>query len=240
MALTSSTKVGEYLQKTFDGSSTPTSTTVTTWIGWGDAEIERRTGQKFESTVVTDIVLPLSRYSTTLDLDAAGAGTYTNPRSDSGFHQAHGFKVKLPGQYRPLISLEEVSRNTAGPTSADSWESLTENTGSGGDYFIDLNEAEISILNKTPRYGRRAIRVDITYGYATVPPEVEALATMLAAKRVLMSSFSNAQDGNWDSVSVADISLTKGGAAGLSAVKTMDIDINSQWEVVGRLYSDLV
>ena len=103
-----------------------------------------------------------------------------------------------------------------------------------------MYEAEIKFTRNFPRLGRRAFEYSVTFGYATVPREVEALATMLSARRVLMSSFGNAQNGNWDSVAVADISLSKGGLAGIKSLDSIERDIANQWEVVGLLYSEIV
>jgi protein-disulfide isomerase-like protein with CxxC motif len=68
MVLTTVANVAAYLQTTIDGSSTPTDTTVTQWITWAEAEIERRTGQKFESTAITNRVIDLDRYNVTVNL----------------------------------------------------------------------------------------------------------------------------------------------------------------------------
>lgn len=249
MVLTTVANVAAYLQTTIDGSSTPNSTTVTQWITWAEAEIERRTGQKFESTAITNRVIDLDRYNVTVNLDGLGNSFFfTDPRQDFGVfsHSAsqnnvfHGMRIKLPADLRPIIALTSVERNIAGPTDADSYETLTENTGTGGDYVLNLNEAEIDIMKNFPRIGNRAIRINGTHGYATVPLEVEALATMLTARRVLSSSQNNSVNDNFDNLTIADLSISKGGASSSKTIESIDNDLANQWEVVGQLYSQLV
>lgn len=237
MALTTSTLVGNYLQTTFSGSTTPTDTIVDTYIDWATAEIERRTGQKFEGTAVSNLVMHLDRFNTSVAPDAAGNYVSINPRNDALFQVE---RVHLEPRFVPILtgSASTIERNTSGVTGSDSWETLTEQSGSGGDYLWNAEEATLDFVNNGPRLGKRSLRLSFSHGYATVPNEVQKLATMLAAREVLNSSYWSAQNGNFDSVSVADISLTKANNA--PTIKQIDIAIERQWEVVGRLYSQVV
>ena len=86
----------------------------------------------------------------------------------------------------------------------------------------------------------RAVRFNGNYGYETVPNEIQALATMLVSERILLSGFSSSLNGNYDSVSVADISLTKNGSGASISLKQIQEDIQRQWDVVGRMYTMLI
>jgi hypothetical protein len=182
-------------------------------------------------------VIDIDRYNLAPDLDSYGS-LQTNPRSDN--NSISGYKIFLPAQYRPLLTVTSLQRNQAGVASADSWETLTAQTGNGGDYIVNLSEATISFVQNAPRMGKRAMRISGTYGSSTVPAEVEQLATLIVAQRILMSSFSVAHNGNWDSVSVADISLSKGGGSSYRSIDTINRDIENMWNVVGTFYTILV
>jgi len=54
MAYITNADVAAYLQTTIDGSSTPTSTTVDTWINYAESIINEKSGRNFDSNSETD------------------------------------------------------------------------------------------------------------------------------------------------------------------------------------------
>ena len=70
MAYTTLTKISAELKGfTIDGSSAPSSTDVTQWVAEGDAYINEKAKQVFESTVFTDTILDWSNLDDSLRLE---------------------------------------------------------------------------------------------------------------------------------------------------------------------------
>ncbi len=85
--------------QTIDSSSTPSSTTVESWISQVESEIDMRTGKTWSSTAITDELI---------DYDGSGY-------------------IKLP--YAPIISISALSYNTESLSGTASYTSLTSGIG---------------------------------------------------------------------------------------------------------------
>jgi len=187
MAYTTIDKVSAELGGvTIDASSTPSSTTVTSWIADAKAEIDERAGLTFESATVTSASYEVHDY------DGSGVQKLNN---------------------YPIISIDsvEVEVNGLSGDSSD-WQSLTEGRTSAG-HFITYKELGLiafhsNNLSVQPIAGSQNMRFTYTYGYSTVPNNVEKLATLIVASRHLTTVASKTASEEGGSVSVGTISVS--------------------------------
>ena len=118
-------------------STTPNSTQLNQWIKEAETQIEGKLGQMFGSTTATNFVQSYDEH-TSLKEDLSPV--YSSMGHDySGLNlNTSTFLVDNNGlRIYPIISITSLYRNVAGDTEADSWELLTENTGSSGDFILD-------------------------------------------------------------------------------------------------------
>jgi len=125
----------------------------------------------------------------------------------------------------PLVSVTKVEYNSSAEGVAPVWTTLTEYT----NYTADLDKG-IVILNFTafnPKSGYNRFRVTYSSGYATIPKNVQMLATKLVASRVLTSlinqNVNERNDGG--SISVGDISIVEPASYGVASYKELKADI---------------
>lgn len=189
-------KVGEFLQETIDGSSTPSETTVDEWIEWAEDEIDKITGFSFTSQTKTDLIMP-------------GNGNR---------------EFWVPREYTPIISMTSLSVNTN--TDFDiSWSAKVENTDyfvvdeSMGHLKFAPNVTGFGDKLKQ-------IKLTFTYGYATIPYIVEELATKIVAKKFIQSKVSNTASGGNESIRVGPISINDGSKESVAFVQNLNEDIN--------------
>lgn len=201
-----------------------------------EAQIEQKTGQKFTSTSVSQEVYDFNQYTTWYSPEMLEFPSVANIRSD---YQNLAYRDRIRLKNFPVLSVTTLQRNLAAANQTDSWETLTQNTGSGGDFLIDLNTGYIDFVEDKPRYGKRAMRVTYTYGYSAVPKTVEKLTILLAVKSILMTKMAKSQFDSTDSITLAEISIRKGAAEGVRFLEGMKMEVNELWEQVGT-YSTLI
>lgn len=121
----------------------------------------------------------------------------------------------------PIVSVTSVKKNTSTDIyTSDTWEAI--------DYIND----RFRIMTKY-KYGpnkRRALQFIYTYGYETIPPEVEHLATLLTVNKILSGQAIG--DSATQSISVGPISLTN--SVGVSRLVNMKNEIAEYKRRVGR------
>lgn len=179
MAYSSIDLVSAYLGGvTIDASSAVTSTEVSDWLDWADAEIDKITGSKFVTGSVTT-----SNYEYH-DYDGSGY-LYVNKR--------------------PLISVTEVSYYDP---STDTWSALSEGRTNSDDFIVYEDLGKLVFHGDHPYTSVKGTRVAYTYGYASTPNVVKELATALVSKKWLQAvSMKDVNDSPSD-ISVGSISLS--------------------------------
>lgn len=221
--------------KSIDSGTVPTTTQVAQWIEEVEDYIDKRAGTSFTSTTVTNEIYPWSRYNAVFS-PTSGARAVETGRHDSmsGF-SVNSFKLAK----HPIISVSQLYINGATDDSADSWSEFTQQTGSGGDFIVDLNTGYVTFLSQTPSWGERAVKVTYYYGYSTIPNVVKWLATKLVARRVLDMKIKQQQYTTTDTVTLASLSIKKESSQAVTLLAKLDADIEDLWRQVGELVSEL-
>jgi len=208
MAYTTVTKISEELNGfTLDASSTPTSTTVSSWIDEADAEIDARTGNVWSSNVES------SEY---YDYDGSGILRVTNT---------------------PIISVTELQteRNGIDATSSD-WDTLYEGRLSTKDFIVYKDEGEIVFHGtQKPYAGNQNICVSYTYGYETTPYTIQRLSTLMVANRVINTIINGSGSEEGGAITVDVISISDPSSFSLNAIKSNKNKINDLINSVGSL-----
>jgi hypothetical protein len=222
-------------------SSNPTSSQVANFIEEVEAEIDELTETSFTEVTITDEIIPFTERNAFMYSNLAGFGgirtDYIFPDKQAIFLTASNVKR------RPITSITSLYRNLSGSTlDADSWEQLTEQTGSGGDFILDKQTGLIVFINNKPPFGHhRAIKCTFKYGYSSIPSIVKTLATKMVAKRVLIAKVMKSQMSSVDDISLESISINKGVNKSISLMKQLQFDIDTyRQKVVGDFKVDIV
>lgn len=234
MAYTTETLVEGYLRTTFDGTTTPSSTDIASWISWAEAEIDAKAQTTFGTAAVADEVYDYNEHTTWMTPEALYFEEQVT-REDSFRFLLHD---TLQLKNKPIVSITSVYKNTAGINSAESWQLLT--SGAGGDYLSDLTNGRLIFIQNTPRYGLRSAKVSYVYGYSSVPAVVQRLATLLVAREVISSAINLTVNQEGGSVQVGPIRVTDPSDFSLGFMRSMNDEIESLWAKVGFLKTVLV
>lgn len=188
-------------------SSTPSSSVVTNWIIEASRDVELLTNQVWSSTTAT------SEYH---DYDG------------SGFFFTYN---------KPIITITSLHAESNGINATTaSWYQLLEGRTIDKDFIVYRDEGEIRFHgNKMPNEGYQNLCVTYTYGYNTTPTEIQRLATLLAAKRVIYSIVNGSATSEGGSISVGTISVSDPSTFGHSHIKNMDMEIESLLSSIGKL-----
>ena len=180
---------------------------VTDAIQRAESEIDEFTETKFVATTITNEILAWNK-DTTWKSAGQLEGYTTVGRSDY-FSVSNRDVIRL--DKHPVISITSLETNSAGITSADSWTTLTQQEGSGGDFIISNKIlGELTFVDNFPNSGERSIRTTYIYGTSTVPKNVERLTILLSVREILMSKMHSSQFDGVDPVSIQGINLSKG------------------------------
>lgn len=204
---TTATKVGEFLQTTITSGTTPSTSIVEDWILQAEAEVDIIAGHSFTQTSASNVWI-------TMDV-----ADYT---------------VWLPEPYKPLISVTTVQRNDG-----DDWtESLTSLT-EGTDFLIlDLDTAKLKFKAAVPAKSKKSLKIGtLTYGYATVPKQVEDLTTQLTAQKFLNSKFGNTSITTTKRINVGPIGIANDVNSSVSFIKNLNDSITELKGIVKQLKS---
>lgn len=205
MAYTTEAKIESYLGESFDSTTTPSTTDITTFISWATSLINDYTGTAFESTAVTDKIL-----------DSEGTRRF-----------------KLP--HRPIISVTSfyVDENNLGGTSTN-WVARTEGRTNTNDFVILGTEGVLYFHNDVPPWGIQNIKVTYNYGYSTVPADVEKLTTLLVVREILRARLADNAYSSQDDITVGPIRISKSGSGSTVGVDELNKEIEELWIAIGR------
>ena len=198
-----------------------------------EREIEDRSGMKFASTTVTQEIYDINQYTSWQSPERLEFYGGVNGRNDY-FNISVRDRIQL--RNRPIISITTLQRNTAGENAADSWETLTEQTGSGGDYVLtepNKSAGFIDFIKNKPRNGKRAMRITYTYGYSTTPANVRRLTTLIAVKSIVMSKISRSFFDSPHSISLRGIMIDRSPSQ-RSYMDMINNEIDRLWKSIGE------
>lgn len=192
MAYSNISLVSAYLGGvTIDDSSAVTSTEVSDWLDWADAEIDKITGSKYVT------------------------GTVSNEL----YTYAGGNFLRL--NKRPVISITSLEYNDVALGNGDAnWVALSEGRDSSDDFIFTDYSGEILFHGTRPYTDPQGVRASYTYGYATTPDLVIELATAIVAKKWLRAVLQKDVNDSPSNISVGSISITKNTSSADLLIKT--------------------
>lgn len=197
------------LSTAFDNNTSPSSQDIDRWIQEESKIIELRTGQIFGSTAET---------STLYDYD--GSGIFRFPHT-------------------PIISISNFEYNVYGPNLTSSWIPLTE--GDTHDYLLYTDEGEAEFINGAnstykirPLGGKKKFRITYTYGYKVTPLDIQKLATMMVAKRVILSLINSQSNTEGGDIQVGTIRVSDPSNYSINYIKSLNEEIESAFKNVGQ------
>lgn len=156
-------QVAEILQiANFDGSSIPTSTTVTNYIERAEAKIESQTGHAWKSiTVTNEYLMPSSFYK-------------------------YGTGIKFKLEHRSIKTLSSGSGDKLEVWNGNEWEDylVTKTEGRNNDYWVNETEGVVYIIGTHTIYPD-GVRITYRYGESSVSASIEECAVLMTAIMVL-------------------------------------------------------
>lgn len=212
-----------------------TSQKIVKIIQRSEARINEHTQTTFTSTTVTEYY-DFNQYNSTKSPEQMFYLGTTSRRDHWNTNFNNKFKLK---QF-PIVSITSLYKNTASAGSVDSWTSLTEQTGTGGDFEIDKPTGWVTFITNIPRYGQRAIKVIYVYGYATVPKQVERLTILLTVSDIVRMKASNSSFNNSESITISELSINNAAGSTSIYLKNLKDEIKDAWEDVGTLIAEMV
>lgn len=203
---TTEANVEAYIGEAIDATTTPTSTQLDVFIEWAEKQIDDFTDTAFTSTTETDQIL-----------DSEGMQRFRLPK-------------------RPIISVTNFYVDKAGLGSVNSpdWEARSEGRTDTDDFVLLKDVGVLHFHHDIPPYGIQNVKTTYVYGYATVPKDVEKLATLLVVKEILKTKLSNATFGSAQDITVGPISLRNSIKEGSMTTSELDKEIEEAWKAVGR------
>ncbi len=209
----------------------------------GEAEIDLRTKSSFKSNTITDEFYDTSNENMWTS-PQRGLGLNVNTsgsRADRGF----GWNLDVVRlRNSPIIAVTSFSRNTASDNKADTFEVLTEQSGSGGDFILDKNRTTLTFLNNKPYFGRtRAFKVSYTWGLDRTATDNETvrkmalareLCVLLAVRQILMSKSNTSHFSGLDPLSLESISLQSGIVQGSTYLRYQKERIDELYALLGE------
>ena len=205
-----------------------------------EAEIEERSGTKFKSTTVTNEYHDFDQYTSWKgpeQLRGYATDMLVGSRNDY-WNTVYNDRIRL--KYTPVLTITALSKNNNGKNETDSWESLTQQTGSGGDFIVDLDTGIVTFVGNAPALGIRKVKVSYTYGFSSVPKTVERLAILLSIKSILTSKVNSSQFDSTDSISLEGISISKGTGGSVTYMDALNKEIKELWLIIGDMVNKAV
>ncbi|HEY9702082.1 MAG TPA: hypothetical protein V6C58_06535 [Allocoleopsis sp.] len=134
--------------------------------------------------------------------------------------------IRLP--HYPIISVQKVEYNKNGNSLATDFEEWTE--GFGNDFLLYSDEGELELIGSAKTPGKKRLRVSYTYGYTSTPLEVQRLATLMAAKRVIMSLQNSQGNSEGGDVQIGTIRVSEPSNYSANYIRNLDMELNTQIE----------
>jgi len=132
--------------------------------------------------------------------------------------------------YTPILSLSSVSYDDQGLGNAANWTLLTE--GQANDYIYYDKEGVIKLIEHDIPNGFKNVRVQGYYGTSSTPLDVQKLATLLVAKRVIGTIVQGQSTDEGGEITVDVITIKDPSTFSLSNLNRINTEIDN-------LYSNL-
>ncbi len=200
-----------------------------------ESEIDARTGTSYKSNTVTNEIYDINGENIYLSANRSSLGL---ARADGRLMA--GARLKLSN--RPVIAISSMYKNSAGDIGVDSWEALTQHTGTvAGDYTLYKNKGIIEFLQNAPNIQRRALKVTYTWGLDRTSTDskvkrkielVRQLAILIAVRQCLSTKFSGSQFDNVNDISVDVISI-RSGAGETGYLENIKLRIDEIYALLG-------
>ncbi len=131
----------------------------------------------------------------------------------------------------PIITITLLQYNKLDEFNPD-WEDL--------DYaIIDSGYGEVSLYQ--PVQGNKSLKVTYTYGYSTIPKQIETLATLMCALEVLKKVVhTKALEDDSSDISLGGINITNGFKNSLELIRMTKRDINELFSLYLGTNSNVV
>ncbi len=205
-----------------------------------ETEIDEKSNTKFSSTTLTQEEYDFNQYTaykSPEQLVGRGSDILTGTRND---YQNTFFNDRFKLNKAPILTITTLQTNTGPENGTDVWTTRDQQTGSGGDFIVDNDIGLITFVNNVPAYGKRKVRVTYNYGFSSVPKTVERLCILLSVKSILSSKANASQFDSVDSISLPDISISKGTKGATEYLQDIRIEIADLWEKVGEMVTKTV
>lgn len=209
--------------------------------------IDLKTGTAFKEVTITNEVHTGDRYSLDTSPDQLDTIWGVNVRRDGTFNR---YSNRVKTEFHPIISITSLSINQAGYSSADSWTALTQQTGSGGDYYLeDTKAGVIDFLTNFPNVGKRSWKVTYVYGYdrdstdrqvISMLKVVERLTILLACKSIITTKSTGAIFDTTRDIKIGAIELRGGAQSSSQYLNSIAPEIQELWGELGELGLEII
>lgn len=208
--------------------------------------IDLRTDTSFKVNTVTQEIFALNRYSTEVSPEMLDIHQPFPQRTDRwGYTQN---MVHLNNT--PVISITTLEKNTAGPSAADSWTELDQQSGSGGDYILmNSDTGRVDFVSNYPTLGERSLRLTYTWGHDPDSTDrrilarirvVQRLTILLAAKTVLSRKSSGSVFDSARDIKIGTIEIRGAGTSTSKHVSDMKVEEDELWNALGDLGVEII
>lgn len=200
-------------------------------------EAELRAPSAFSVNTIPSLVQVTEWITETTDYIDSLTGTSFASTSRTEFHNYNPSDENVYLTHTPLISVTDIAYNVSPMGVTPSYVGRVVDE----DYVVYENEGRvfINLSRWQPNHSHpKAIRVNYTSGYSTVPGRVAMLATKLVAKRVLDSLImNNVNERNaGGSISVGSINIVEPNDYGIGSYSKLGTDIKDLTSQI--LYQD--
>ena len=210
--------------------------------------IDLKTETFFTLVTRTDEVHTADRYNVDISPDFLDTVISTSTlRRDSFFTPVNN---RVQTNFRPVNSITSLSRNDAGPTQADSFTALTEQTGSGGDFILEDPDAGIiDFLTSYPRIGKRSWKITYVTGYdrdstdrnvTKILNTVERLCILKASQAIISTKSTGSMFDSTRDVRIGTIEIKSGALSSAQYLKSIDPEIIELWKELGDLGIEVI
>lgn len=210
--------------------------------------IDLRTNTFFTQVTRTDEVHTGDRYTLDVSPDALDSFASTTTLRRDSWGSSISNRVKT--EFKPIVSVSSLSYNTAGPIESDSWTELTQQTGSGGDWYLEDSDAGIiDFLTIYPRIGKRSWKLTYITGYDRTSTDrniismlkvVERLAIVLTTKAIITTKSTGSMFDSTVDVRIGSIELKSGALSSKQYLSAIEPEILGLWKELGDLGIEVI
>ena len=210
--------------------------------------IDLKTETFFTLVTRTDEVHTADRYNLDISPDFLDTVASTSTLRRDSWGATVNNRVQT--NFKPVNSITSLSRNDAGPTEADSFTALTEQTGSGGDFILEDPDAGIiDFLTSYPRKGKRSWKVTYVTGYdrdstdrnvTKILNSIERLCILLASKAIITTKGTGSMFDSSNDVRIGSIEIKSGAVSSKAYISSIEPEITELWKELGDLGIEVI